>query len=78
MTSRRTKTLFWLSAIPILFAVGAVAWAVIYSTYLTRSSRDTYFVIFHAQGLRLLAISALLFICTLISLSVDRRKNGRE
>ena len=78
MTTRRTKMLFWLSTVPTLFAVGAVAWAVIYATYLTRSGRDTYFVSVHPHLLPALVVAGFLFLCGLVSFLFDRRKNGTK
>ena len=78
VTTRRTKALFLLSAVPLVFGVGAAAWAMIYAAHLTRAGHATYFVIYHFHVLRTLAASAALLLCALISLLVDRRTAGER
>lgn len=75
MIGRRTKTFFWLSVLPLFLVVAAAACATIYSSYLAHSGQDTYFVIFHLHLLPMLAVSASLFLCGLVSLFCDKRSS---
>lgn len=74
MSTLRTKTLFALSALPLIVIVGGAAGALIYLFYLNLARPSTFFLVFHIPGhwLRSLAVSAVFFLAGLISLHFDR------
>jgi hypothetical protein len=69
----RTRAFFVLSAFPLLLAVAAALWAVVYSSYLMHTEHATYFVVFHGHWLVMFAVSAVFFLCGLISLFSENR-----
>lgn len=78
MSSSRTKAFFWLSTSPLFFVLGAVAWAMIYSSHLTHAGHETYFVIFHIPWVPLLIVSPSLLLSGLVSLFLDKRNDKRN
>jgi hypothetical protein len=80
MISKRTKTVLWLSTLPLVLIAGGAAWAVIYPLYLNLKggAHTSYFIAFHVRLLRLLAVTMVLLICGLISHLFDRQMNGTK
>ena len=67
-----------LSALPPIFVACAAAWAFVYSAYLSREDKATYFVVFHIHWLRWLPISAVLLLAGVISLFLDGRSAAEK
>jgi hypothetical protein len=73
--SKRTKALFGLTVVPIVFIAAGAAWAAVYPHLTPHAS---YFVDFEIHWLRVVLASAVIFVCGLISLSLDQRNTGRK
>jgi len=78
VSSRRTKTLLWLSLFPAAFAIWVAMWAMAYSSYLSSSRHASYFLVLHVHRFYLLTAVAVLLLCGLISLAVDRQSAGKK
>lgn len=78
MSSKRTKALLWLSALPASILIGVAAWVMAYSSYLSRAHQESYFIVLHVHWLSLLTASAILPVCGLISLVLDKRSAGKK